>query len=480
MIDSSKAYRIINGVALGEKSWDVIQDTSRFISLEGTTGSSKSITADRAFHKRVYKSPSNQTQFAIIGSTSKVLEKNIIQNPLSFYNRHRFIPKGSKYIEVMKYYKQGTGGSRIEWHTDKGKKYIYFAGFDDKSRYKEILGMTLYGIWCDEIQTAHDDFIGELFTRLSRDGGFLYTTSNAGLPDQKIYVDYLNKGRPSEKWALDIPIETMQELNKSKPDYRYKFYWFGFKDNVFMTDDQIDDLYNTHPVGSFEYNSKILAIRGYVEGLLYARYIDNVWVSKNNHMGSNIKFNDMNIFAIRELNIGIDIGSGSENIKEDTSRTVWGLTGFTKQYQRAIVIDSEEAKGVIDYNEIIRQFNKWLMPYWTMFRGKIQAIYVESADPLFINTLRNNLQYPITVLKSIKRTIKERRILKQQLLSQYRLLFTDMEGAQRTKGMLTKIKTDGKEGHLDDGKVWIDYNDWLDYSLTPKQQSLSDYKLRRA
>lgn len=475
----SEVYKIINGIKLGEKAWDVIQDDSRYISLEGCTGSQKSLTADRLFHKRVYKSNKQKTQFAIIGSSGKVLEKNIIQNPLSFYNRHRFVPFKKKYIEVMKYYKQGTGGSRIEWNTKHGKKYIYFAGFDDKSRYKEILGMTLYGIWADEIQTAHDDFIGELFTRLARDGGFLVTTSNAGLPDQKIYTDYLNKGRPSTKWALDVPLQTMQELNKATPDHRYRFYWFGFKDNPLMTDEQIEDLYRTHPIGSFEYNSKILAIRGYVEGLLYARYIDNVFISKNNHMGTNIHYRDVNHFSFVELLIGIDIGSGTEENKEDTSRTVWAMTGFTKQYQRAVVVDADEAKGIVDYNEIIRQFNKWLMQFWTIYRGKIKAIYVESADPLFINTLRNNLQYPIPVLKSIKKTIKERRILKQQLLNAYRLLFSDLDGAQRLKGMLTKIKTDGKEGHLDDGKVWIDYNDCLDYSITPRMIELSNYQMRR-
>jgi hypothetical protein len=472
-------YKIINGISLGEKAWDVIQDETRYVSLEGSTGTQKSLTADRLFHKRVYKSSRQKTQFAIIGTSSKVLEKNIIQNPLSFYNRHRWVVKNGKYVEVMKYYKQGTGGSRIEWNIGTQRKYIYFAGFDDKSRYKEILGMTLYGIWCDEIQVAHDDFVGELFTRLSRDGGFLITTSNAGLPDQKIYVDYLNKGRPSQKWLLDVPIETMKELNKSKPDIKFRFYWFGFKDNPLMTEDQIEDLYSVHPVGSFEYNSKILAIRGYIEGLLYARYIDNTYISKYNYKGSNVRFSDINHFMIRDITIGVDIGSGTEKIKEDTSRTVWGMVGYTKEYQRGVVLDANEAQGVIDYNEIIKQFNTWLMPYWTIYRTRIKGIYVESADPLFINTLRNNLNYPIPVLKSIKKTIKERRILKQQLLNQNRLLFSDLEYAQKTKGMLAKIKSDGKDGHLDDGKIWIDYNDWLDYALTPRMTQLSAYKMRR-
>ena len=167
----------------------------------------------------------------------------------------------------MFYKKMGKGGSRIEWHTPSGIKRIYFAGFDNKARYKQILGMTLYGVWADEIQTAHDDFVAELFTRLARDGGFLLTTSNGGLPDQKIYTDYLNKGRPSEKWSWQIPEPTMKELESVTEDGRFRFYWFGFDDNPMMSEEQIIHLNNTHPQGSFEYNSKILGIRGFVEGV---------------------------------------------------------------------------------------------------------------------------------------------------------------------------------------------------------------------
>ena len=155
----------IKGVYLSHKAWDVIQDESKYISLEGTTGSLKSITADRKFHKEVFNTPREQTQFAIIGNTTPILERIIIDNPLSFYNKHKYVYKNGRKYQVMRYKKQGQGGSRIEWKTPNGLKRIYFAGFDNKARYKQILGMTLYGIWCDEIQTAHDEFIGELFTR---------------------------------------------------------------------------------------------------------------------------------------------------------------------------------------------------------------------------------------------------------------------------------------------------------------------------
>jgi hypothetical protein len=82
---------------------------------------------------------------------------------------------------------------------------------------------------------------------------------------------------------------------------------------------------------------------------------------------------------------------------------------------------------------------------------------------------------PVLVRPSKKMTIKERVILKEQLLHQNRLLFVKDFGGKETAMMLKKIKTDGRGGHLDENKSEMDYNDSLDYSLTPHLKKLSDY-----
>ncbi len=470
---TDRVVKTVRGVHLSQKAYDVIHDDSRYISLEGVTGSLKSITADRAFHLRVYKTDSTKTQFAIIGSTTPVLERTIIDNPLSFYNKHMYsADKNGRRVQVMKYLKSGKGGSRIEWRTPRGIKRIYFAGFDNKARFKQILSMTLYGIWCDEHQAAHDTFVGEMFTRLARDGGFLYTTGNAGLPDQKVYVDYLNKGRPSEKWAHDVPPETMAELEKSEPDDRYRFYWFGFTDNPVMTDEEIADLYNTHPVGSFEYNSKIVAIRGYVEGLLYAKMINDIYITHNNEYGSNVRMRNINHHAFERLYVGIDLGS--------TAKTVFVITGITRGSQRAVALDAKQMMGDFDYNDIVNEFNKWFIEYYSLYTTRIVGIYPDAADALFIKTLRNNVAIKsIPVVPSIKSDIKSRVTLKQQLYHQGRLLFTDMPGSQKLKDTQKRIKTDGRGGHLDEQTLEMDYNDAFDYSLTPAMHSLMSFKRRK-
>jgi hypothetical protein len=133
-------------------------------------------------------------------------------------------------------------------------------------------------------------------------------------------------------------------------------------------------------------------------------------------------------------------------------------------------------EGDIDYNDIVNQFNEWVMPFYSLLR-KIDGIYPDSADPLFIKTLRNNILLKhIDINGSIKKTIKERIDLKQQLLYQKRLLFT--EKAEACRYALAKIRADGKGSHIDDGSINIDYNDSLDYALTPVMIRLMSYKMR--
>jgi hypothetical protein len=128
-----------------------------------------------------------------------------------------------------------------------------------------------------------------------------------------------------------------------------------------------------------------------------------------------------------------------------------------------------------DYDEIISKFNGWLDQWYRVFGSTIKSAWVDSADSIFIRTLRGRISMPVVVRGSKKMTIKERVILKEQLLHQHRLLFVSDYGAKDMGLMLRKIRTDGKGGHLDEGKSETDYNDSLDYSLTPHLRKLSDY-----
>jgi hypothetical protein len=447
-----------NDIVLHNKHKSVLKDRNRVIFLEGVTGSSKSFIAGLSFYFRVFNTEKSKSQFVIAATSTTVAEKMFIDNPSSFVNIFK---------QVCEYKKQGTGGSRIEIQTPTGLKIIYLVGYDNKARYKQILGLNVHGFLIEEVHVAGDEFIQESFTRLYRDNGFMYLTGNAGLPDQIVYKNYLNKARPLTDYAHEVPAETWNELNSAEQDETFSYYFFRFDDNPLMTQEQIDEMYKIHPVGSFEYNSKIIAVRGFTEGLLYAPFIDDVWVDRNT-VGNRVRLNKIHPFTFEKIYVGIDLGS--------TAKTVFTIVGITRGYQRVVAIDSYVVEGDIDYNDIVNQFNAWIMPYYSLYR-KLDGIWIDSADPLFIKTLRNNKNIPhLNINGSIKRTIQERVALKQQLLHQKRLLFT--EKAEKLRYALARIRADGKGGHLDTGGVEIDYNDSLDYALTPAIHKLMSYKMR--
>jgi phage terminase large subunit len=447
-----------NDIILHDKHKAVLKDKNRVIFLEGVTGSSKSFIAGLSFYLRAFNSGKNKTQFVIAATSTTVAEKMFIDNPSSFVNI---------FNQVCEYKKQGTGGSRIEIQTPTGLKIIYLVGYDNRSRYKQILGLSVHGFLIEEVHVAGDEFIQEAFTRLYRDNGFMYVTGNAGLPDQIVYKDYLNKARPPLAYAHELPPETWVELNSSEADDTFSYYFFRFDDNPLMTQEQIEAMYKIHPVGSFEYNSKIIAVRGFTEGLLYAQLIDDVWIDKDT-IGNRIRLARINPYVFEKVYVGIDLGS--------TAKTIFTIVGITREYQRVVVLEAKVLEGEFDYNDIVNAFNTWFMEWYSLLR-KIDGIMPDSADPLFIKTLRNNILIKsINITGSIKKTIKDRIDLKQQLLFQKRLLFT--ERADNVRYALAKIRADGKGGHIDTGDINIDFNDSLDYALTPAINRLMSYKMK--
>ena len=348
------------------------------------------------------------------------------------------------------------GSKYIEMQTNNGVKKILLAGYDNKKTWTKILGKPIECFLIDEINIADQQFIYESFARqFSFNNPFTVATLNGDDPDHYIYQDYINYCE--DITSDDTPLSTIELMKQQqkKPGYYYSF--FTLEDHPGMTTEKLHNIYEAYPPNSFYFQTKVLGVRGVQEGLLYASLIEN------KHY---VEWNNIDKSAIKQLEIGVDIG--------DKADTVFTLTGFTKNFSRAVVIDSV-AFNQADYDEIIATFNKWVDEWYRQFGHTIKTIWVDAADSIFIRTLRSRISMPLLVRPSKKMTIKERVILKEQLLHQKRLLFVKDFGAKNTAMMLKKIKTDGRGGHLDENKSEMDYNDSLDYSLTPHLKKLSDY-----
>lgn len=355
--------------------------------------------------------------------------------------------------DLVELVSEKIGGYFLRYHTPNGVKDIILAGYKDKSKWKKILGKPIECWFIDEINVADINFFNEHKARtFSFDNPFTIATLNGDDPELWVYTDYINDS--TDLFPQDTPQSTIDDMNGyDKTKGKYYAFW-GLDDHPTMTVEKKNRIMNSFPIGSFYHMTKVLGIRGIQEGLIYGHLI------KSQHY---VNWEDVNINAIRELEVGIDLG--------DNAKTIFTLTGFTERNQRALVIATKESDE-IRHDKIIEDLHVWLREWYQIFGTRIICIWPDSAESMFVKTLREDITFPISVKSSKKMTIAERVILKEQLLHSERLLFVNDFGGADTAKMLRKMKTDGKGGVIDDNKPENDYNDALDYSLTPRYRKL--------
>jgi hypothetical protein len=422
-----------------------LKPETRLIVYEGAAQNGKTSAALLAFGLRVANSDSEL--HALVAKDLDAIRDNLLEGDNKFL--HLF-GENAKVVG-------GDMGSRyIRFKTTKGDKKILLVGYSNKNTWTKILGKSIECFLIDEINIADQTFIYETFARqFSFAHPFTIATLNGDDPDHFIYTKYIN--HCTDLFPEDTPNSTLEQMADYEKKAGYYYGFWGLDDHPLMTEEKKQRIMEAYPLNSFYYLTKVMGVRGVQEGLLYADLI-----SKSHF----IKYNMIDKTAIKQIEIGVDIG--------DKADTVFTITGFTKNFSRAVVIDTM-AFNQEDYDQIIAKFNTWVDTWYKVFGNTIKNVWVDAADSIFIRTLRSRISMPVAVRPSRKMTIKERVILKEQLLHQSRMLFVEDFGGKDTALMLRKIKTDGRGGHLDEGNTETDYNDALDYSITPHLRKLSDY-----
>ena len=402
----------LDDVLLLEKQIDLIKDRSQVIFAEGTTNAGKSFIVGIAFIMRILSEDDTRTQFVLAGESVPVLERMFIQNEASFYNIFK---------PICEYTRAGQGGARIviEMGNDRPDKTIYLVGYDNKKRWRSILGLTIHGFNIEEINIADDEFVSEAFIRTFRNGGWMYATCNGGDPDLIVYTDYMNKGRPLDKWASQIPKETWEELNRSQPDMAFRYYFFSFDDNPTMTQKQRTALINNTPKNSYQWKTKIVGIRGIREGVIYAEYMTR----ERNIIDLDLLSDDPKALdylqprGIELMTLGQDVGG--------TDNNVIVLKLFTRNYYEVIDIDFIEFNDV-SFDGIWERFNKWFKPYWEKYSIYFKGDFIDSAAKIVKLSMDAKLktEYGLRCYGAYKYTIKERCDYGQRLLLQGRKKFT--------------------------------------------------------
>jgi hypothetical protein len=241
-----------------------------------------------------------------------------------------------------------------------------------------------------------------------------------------------------------------------------------------LTQDEKDKLLELYPHGSFYYYSKILGCRGYVEGSAYAQLME-----KHLHLIQNC---DIVIENLKEILLVIDVGSNRDIENTSKASTVATLIGFSKEYQRVIVLECWVIPSV-SHDHIIKECEAKIEWWWVKYMSKFSKIIIDSAESILINTWKQKNKYKtIRVKGSVKNvgqeiTLVTRCQLKQQLLVQERLLWST--NAINSFNAHTRILLDEDGKELDLGVQDNDIGDSLAYGLTENWSYLTKQTSRR-
>ena len=242
---------------LSQKYIDFINSTKNATAdfLEGTTASGKTtVGAGVKFMRMV--SASRKKLHVIAAKTTGKAEETIIQQDNGILDLHR----------NARYYGNGDKDYKLP-HIKFEGKIIYVLGYDNKDKWEMVLGAQFGCVYIDEINTADIEFVREMSTR----NDYLIATLNPDDPNLPVYKEFINRSRPYQKYAKDVPPEIMAELiEEPVPNWRYWF--FSFRDNLSLTDEDIQRKILAAPKGTKLYKNKILGLRGRATGLVFSNF----------------------------------------------------------------------------------------------------------------------------------------------------------------------------------------------------------------
>lgn len=247
----------MNSFPLSQKYIDFINSTKNVTAdfLEGTTASGKTtVGAGVKFMRMV--SASRKKLHVIAAKTTGKAEETIIQQDNGILDLHR----NARYC--------GNGDKDYKLpHIKFEGKIIYVLGYDNKDKWEMVLGAQFGCVYIDEINTADIEFVREMSTR----NDYLIATLNPDDPNLPVYKEFINRSRPYQKYAKDVPPEIMAELiEEPVPNWRYWF--FSFRDNLSLTDEDIRRKMLAAPKGTKLYKNKILGLRGRATGLVFSNF----------------------------------------------------------------------------------------------------------------------------------------------------------------------------------------------------------------
>lgn len=337
---------------------------------------------------------------------------------------------------------RSRGYSVTEYRTDNlvvvrrgsTENYFYIFGGKDERSQDLIQGITLAGLFCDEVALMPESFVQQATGRCSVTGSKFWFNCNPASPAHWFKREWIDK----------------------RGDKSLLYLHFTMDDNLSLSEG-IKQRY-----------------REMYSGVFYERYIRGKWKAAEGVIYRNFADNPER-FILDEPPADIIFGSMGLDFGGNGSAHAAVLMGFTRGLRSIVVLDEYYRKEVITPSELTDD----VCGFITRCKAECNTadIYCDSAETTLISGIRTAVgerRIPVQVHNARKGAVLDRIRFFSMMMSQGR--FFIMRGCTHTIEALSEAVWDSKhkerDVRLDDGSTNIDSLDALEYSAEPYMKEM--------
>ncbi len=317
------------------------------------------------------------------------------------------------------------------------ENYFYVFGGKDERSQDLIQGITLAGVFFDEVALMPESFVNQATGRCSVDGSKFWFNCNPGSPAHWFKTGWIDK----------------------RADKRLLYLHFTMDDNLSLSE-AVKERYRSTYTGVF-FKRYILGEWKSADGVIYRQFAD-----------------DPERFILDDVPADIIIGTMGLDFGGNGSAHAGCLVGITRGYRSIVILDEYYRKEVIDPGTLTDDVCGFVQRSQAQCRAT--SIWCDSAETTLIKGIRTEVfarHIPVEVRNARKGEIIDRIRLCDMLMSQGR--FFIMRRCRHTIAALSEAVWDGKsptkDKRLDDGSTNIDSLDALEYALEPHANRLIEF-----
>lgn len=325
--------------------------------------------------------------------------------------------------------------------------FYVFGGKDERSQ-DLIQGITLAGIFFDEVALMPESFVNQATGRCSVEGSKFWFNCNPEGPEHWFKLHWIDKsagymGKEESAKAAESALKNILYLH------------FTMHDNLSLAS-EIIKRYMSMYTGVF-YDRFILGLWVLASGIIFRRFAENdePYLYKDADLLDD-KGRLRNQFS--KITIGIDFGGNN-------SMTTFVATGFLERYHNLYALEEDNlpVKEEIDADKICEAFIRFYRGIIEKY-GDVDWVFPDSASPTMINSLRSaakKVGLPYRNIKGCcKNEIKERPKTVDLLLNTGRLKIN--RRCVLLRKAIASMRWDEDKPDVPEDKNIGNCNDWWD------------------